>query len=105
MGSKAKSLADHLAAVPDPRKIRGTLAGIPFGGLAWFSWGNAHPMLDSTSKDPPAEPGGFPVAGPSKGPDRNGHSYRHCANLAEPTHPLKSQTSTVSPAEPEIFLR
>ena len=23
MGSKAKSLADHLAAVPDPRKIRG----------------------------------------------------------------------------------
>ena len=23
MGSKAKTLADHLSAVPDPRKIRG----------------------------------------------------------------------------------
>jgi hypothetical protein len=45
MGSKAKSLADHLAAVPDPRKIRGTLAGIPFGGLAWFSRENAQCLI------------------------------------------------------------
>ena len=45
MGSKAKSIADHLAAVPDPRKIRGTLAGIPFGGLAWFSRENAQCLI------------------------------------------------------------